>query len=122
MLEAIVALAIIGLVCVGVLAAHGAALRADVTAAERLPLSTLAVERLAAIDVSGSSLDMLPDSLTHGTFTQPYADVQWQVSTHRVDRIEGLYELSVAVSEGTNSYALVTRRYRTPVRVQGAFR
>jgi prepilin-type N-terminal cleavage/methylation domain-containing protein len=120
MLEAIVALSIVGLVCVGVLAAYGATLQADVVASARLPLSSLAVERLAALDASGSSLDMLPDSVARGNFAAPYGGVTWETTARRLGKVDGLYEVTVRVRERGSNYSLVTRRYRTPVRVAGA--
>jgi prepilin-type N-terminal cleavage/methylation domain-containing protein len=115
MLEAIVALAIVGVVCVGVLGAYGGAIRADVTAADRLPLATLAAERIAAVDLDPGSLQPLPDSLARGTFAPPYASATWETATHHVDQTEGLYELIVRVRDGTDVYTLRTRRYRAPV-------
>ena len=112
MLEAVVALAIVGLVCVGVLGAYGSAIRADVTAADRLPLALLAVERIAAVDLSGGSLDRLPDSLAHGTFAAPYATATWDTESHRVDQADGLYEVTVRVRDGNDLFTLSTRRYR----------
>ena len=115
MLEAIVALAIVGVVCVGVLGAYGGAIRADVTAADRLPLATLAAERIAAVDLDPGSLQPLPDSLARGTFAPPYASATWETTTHRVNQTEGLYELIVRVRDGTDVYTLRTRRYRAPI-------
>ena len=112
MLEATVALAIVGLVCVGVLGAYGSAIRADVTAADRLPLASLAVERIAAVDVSGGSLDRLPDSLAHGTFAAPYAAATWDTESHRVNQADGLYDITVRVRDGNDLFTLNTRRYR----------
>lgn len=112
MLEAVVALAIVGLVCVGVLGAYGSAIRADVTAADRLPLASLAVERIAAVDLSGGSLDRLPDSLAHGAFAAPYATVTWDTESHRVDQTDGLYDVTVRVRDGNDLFTLNTRRYR----------
>ena len=73
MLEAMVALAIVALVCVGILGAYGSAIRADITAVDRLPLAALAVERLAQVDIESGDLNHLPDSLARGVFTSPYA-------------------------------------------------
>lgn len=115
MLEAIVALAIVGLVCVGVLGAYGAALRADVTAADKLPLASLAVERLAAVDLDPGSLQRLPDSLTTGTFAPPYESATWDAETHGAGRMEGLYDVTIHVRDGNDVFTLVTRRYRAPV-------
>ncbi|MDB4912809.1 MAG: hypothetical protein JWM95_453 [Gemmatimonadetes bacterium] len=111
------ALAIVALVCVGVLAAYGAALRADVTAADRLPLSALAIERLARIDLDDGALDRLPDSLVHGTFSAPYATATWtvataRVATARVARAADLFDVAVQVRDGNDVFTLRTRRYR----------
>ena len=114
MLEAVVALAIVSLVCVGVLGAFGGAMRADVTAAERLPLSALAVERLAQVDLDSGALNRLPDSLTHGVFRSPYSGATWQIDTQRVRDINGLYDVIVRIRDGNDVFTLRTRRYRTP--------
>ena len=115
MLEAIVALAIVGLVCVGVLGAYGGALRADVIAADRLPLATLAQERIAALDLDPGSLQRLPDSVARGTFAPPYATIAWETETRRVDQVDGLYDVVVRVRDGSDVFTLRTRRYRRAV-------
>jgi hypothetical protein len=112
MLEAVVALAIIGIVCVGMLGAYGAALRADFTAADRLPLASLAVERMAAVDIAAGSLASLPDSTRHGNFAPPYASTTWEMETRRVNQADGLYDVIVRVRDGNDVFTLQTRRYR----------
>lgn len=111
-LEAVVALAIVGIVCVGVLGAHAAGLRADTVAVERLPLSALAVERLAALDLDPGSLERPADSLTAGAFVHPYAGVAWTIETSSVMNVPGLYEVVVRVRDGRDTFTLRTRRYR----------
>ena len=115
MLEAIVALAIIGIVCVGVLGAYAAAIRADVAAADRLPLASLAVERLAVLDMTAGSLGTLPDSTARGTFAPPYASITWDTETRRVGQTDGLYDVIVHVRDANDVFTLQTRRYRQPV-------
>ncbi len=112
MLEAVVALAIVGLVCVGVLASFGGALRADVIAVERLPLAALAEERISAVDLSPGSLGRLPDSLARGTFAAPYATATWDTETRRVEQTDGLFDVVVRVRDGGDVFTLRTRRYR----------
>ena len=112
MLEAVVALAIIGMVCVGVLGAYSAAARADSIAAQRLPLAALATERLAALDLFPGSLDRVADSVARGNFSPPYDNVRWDVATHRVARANGLYDVIVTVTDGDARYSLQTRRFR----------
>jgi hypothetical protein len=120
MLEAIVSLAIVALVSVGVLGAYGGSLRADVVAADRLPLAALAVERLAAVDLVSGDLGKLPDSTAHGAFTGAYEGVRWDVETRGVDAVPGLTEISVRLHDANDSYTLRTRRYRTPLADAGA--
>ncbi len=115
LLEAVVALAIIGLVCVGVLGAYGATLRADVNAADRLPLAALAEERIAAVDLAPGSLERLPDSLARGTFTAPYASATWDTEVRRIQGTTSLYDVIVRVRDGTDVFTLRTRRARAAV-------
>jgi hypothetical protein len=115
MLEAIVSLAIVALVCVGVLGAYGGSLRADVVAADRLPLASLAVERLAAVDLEPGTLERLPDSTAHGAYTGAYDGVRWDVETRAVGAVPGLVDVTVRVRDANDAYTLRTRRYRTPI-------
>jgi hypothetical protein len=115
MLEAIVSLAIVALVCVGVLGAYAGSLRADTVAADRLPLASLAVERLAAVDLVPGDLSLLPDSTAHGAFTGAYDGVRWDVETRAVSAVPGLTDVTVRVHDASDAYTLRTRRFRTPV-------
>lgn len=120
LLEAVVALAIIGLVCVGVLDAYGASLRADVVSAERLPLAALAEERMAAVDLEPGSLERLPDSLARGTFGAPYQSATWDTEVRRVRQRETLYDVAIHVRDGDDVFTLRTRRHRAiPYTAQG---
>ncbi|MEO5814679.1 MAG: type II secretion system protein [Gemmatimonadaceae bacterium] len=112
LLEAIVALAIVGVVCVGVLASEASALRAEATAVERLPLVVLAEERIAAIDVYPGALDALPDSVLRGTFAPPFAGARWDARVVRVAETRSLFEITVVASDARTSATLVTRRHR----------
>ena len=114
-LEAGVSLAIVALVCVGILGAYGGSLRADAVAADRLPLASLAVERLATVDIAPGSLLRLPDSVARGAYAAPYDGVRWTIDTRAVTRVPGLVEVNVRVHDATDAYTLRTRRYRTPV-------
>ena len=107
-----VALAIVSFVCAGVLGAYGAALRTDATAVNRLPLSVLATERLASLDLEPGPLDQLPDSVVRGTFAAPYSTATWKVQAQRVGASEGLYDVTVRVREGGDELVLRTRRFR----------
>lgn len=115
MLEAIVSLAIVALVCVGVLGAYAGSLRADTVAADRLPLAALAVERLATVDLVSGDLTRLPDSTAHGAYTGAYEGVRWDIETRGVNAVPGLMNIVVRVHDTSDSFTLRTRRYRTPI-------
>jgi Tfp pilus assembly protein PilV len=115
MLEAVVSLAIVAIVCVGILGAYAGSLRADTVAAGRLPLAALAVERLARVELEPGSLLRLPDSTARGAFTGAYEGVRWQVTTRAVSRVPGLVEIDVRVYDAGDSYMLRTRRWRQPL-------
>ncbi len=100
LLEAVVALAIIALVCVSVLGAYGGALRADASAASRLPMASLATERLSVLDLNLATLDHLSDSLVHGQFPPPYDGVHWEVVARRVPGMDNLFDIVVRVDDG----------------------
>ena len=108
------ALAIVGIVCVGTLGAYGAAIRADIIAADRLPLASLATERLAAVDLHAGSIGSLPESLAHGAFDPPYAPATWDIETQPVPSVDGLFDVVVRVRDGTDMFTLRTRRSRAP--------
>jgi len=112
LLEAIVALAVISVVCVGILAAQGAALRAEASVNTRLPLAALAEERISAIDLYPGALESLPDSLTRGVFPAPFENVRWSIRTHAVIDAHNLWDVQVTASSATDSITLVTRRFR----------
>jgi hypothetical protein len=119
LLEAIVSLAIVGMVCVGILGAYAGSLRADIVAADRLPLASLATERLAAVDLVGGSLSRLPDSVAHGEFTGAYQGVRWDVDSRAVTRVPGLVEIDVRVHDDRDAFVLHTRRWRSPLATSG---
>ena len=115
MLEAVVSLAIVAMVCVGILGAYAGSLRADTVAVDRLPLAALAVERLARVDLEPGSLARLPDSTARGAFAAPYDGVRWEIATRAVNRVPGLVEIDVRVFDANDSYTLHTRRWRQPL-------
>lgn len=114
-LEAVVSLAIVAVACVGILGAYGGSLRADAVAADRLPLASLAVERLATVDIAPGSLLRLPDSVARGAYGAPYDGVRWTIETRAVTRLPGLVDVNVRVHDATDAFTLRTRRYRTPM-------
>lgn len=113
LLEAVVALAIIGSTAVGVLGAFSANLRAADRARIALAASTLARTRLARLEIATArELASLPDSLARGTFAPPLERFHWSASSLAVLGEPDLYDLRVRVSWADGESELRTRRSR----------
>ena len=114
LLEAVVALAIIGLISVGALGAFGADLRAAERADRLLPAAALAQERMTSLEQADAGpMSELPDSLARGRFDAPFAEYSWTATAGKVRSTVGLMDLRVAVSWDAGSFTLVERRYRS---------
>jgi prepilin-type N-terminal cleavage/methylation domain-containing protein len=112
LLEAIVAMTIIGLVSVGALGAFGADLRAAERADRMLPAAALAEERLTILEgVRLGPLSQLPDSLSRGRFEAPFDEYSWKATTKRARPVENLVEFRVEIAWGSGSFTLTERRY-----------
>ena len=91
LLEAVVALAIIGLVAVALLSTTGSQLSTAAKANVLLTARSLAEDRLAAIRFLGhDDLRDVPDSLLAGRFAAPFDDFTWVAN---VDEMEDEYDL-----------------------------
>ena len=119
-LEAVVALAIVGLAGVAALEAVGGEIRGIDRAREAYTTAALAQDRLATITVlPPEELNPLPDSLARGTFTQPFTDYRWTATLHPLFGERDIYELIVAIDSDRAHYTVATRLYR-PVPRPGA--
>ena len=113
LLEAVVALAILGLAGVAALEALGAEVRGAERARSTTTAAALAQERMAAVTLlPPGGLDHLPDSLAHGTFSTPFEEYRWTAHVEPVLGESDLYEARVEVISDAARYALVTRAYR----------
>ncbi len=112
-LEAVVALAIVGLAGVSALEALGGELRAADRTAEAYAASALAQDRLAAVGLlAPRDFARLPDSLRRGTFAPPFAAYQWTATAEPVLGERELYEVTVSIASDRSNYAVTTRIYR----------
>jgi prepilin-type N-terminal cleavage/methylation domain-containing protein len=113
LLEAAVALTIITIVVVGAMGAFGADLRAADRARQLLPASSLAHERMAALDLADPRvLRMLPDSLSRGTFNAPLDAYSWKATAAEVRGEPGLIEMTVTITWVGGEFSVAQRRYR----------
>ena len=113
LLEAVVALAIVGVASVGALAAFGAELRTADRGRRALEANALAEERLAHLRLlPRAELDPLRDSLRKGQFPKPFDQYHWEISTRSVPNRPDLFDLAVTVKWDDRSYTEATRAYR----------
>lgn len=111
-LEAAIAMAIIGLTSVGVLGAISAATRGVDRSRRQLEASALAQSvgmRLATIDRMVA--EALPDSLAKGRFDDPFGDYTWRVGISTVRNEFDLFDVRVVVSWTEGEFELGTRRF-----------
>ena len=115
LLEAVIALAIVGVTAVAALGAVAAEVRAAEGARTALEAEALAVQQLALIQIlSGEELQRLPDSLAHGNFEEPFERYRWTAKTTPVLGEEGLTAVHVEVAWDAGSFPLQTLLYRRP--------
>lgn len=108
LMEALVALGIIGLTAIGLLAATAAQVRTADKAVQLLTARSLAEERLAMLRIlTYDQLSDLPDSLAAGSFPPPFDAFTWRAE---VVPAEGEYDLfSAAVVVHVNNEAFPLR-------------
>ena len=112
-LEAIVAVTIVGVTAVASLAAFGSQLRAGARAQVALEAEALAEEQLARIRLlPASDLQVLPDSLRSGTFPEPFERYQWTSMVQPVAHEADVHEAKVTIRWPDGEYILATRLYR----------
>lgn len=117
LLEAVVALAILGVAVVAVLGAFAGDLRATERVRRTLVAEVLAEQRLATLRLLGAAeLASVPDSLRHGTFAAPLNDYRWTMDASRVRNEDGLFEFHVRIEWPRGAYVLASRGYAPPER------
>lgn len=113
LVEAMVALALVGLVAVAVLAQTAGSTRAAADSAETLTATALAEHRLETLRLLDTrELTPLADSLRRGRFAAPMEGYAWLASVERVRDEPELVDVSVLVEWTGGSFPLRTRWYR----------
>lgn len=109
LLEAVVALAIIGLVAIAVLGATAAQVRTADKAQLLLTARALAEDRMATLrSLDYYGLTDLPDSLSAGTFPAPFEAYGWEMDVQPVDDEYDLFTAAVVVTVGDDAFPLHT--------------
>jgi len=121
LLEAAVALLVVGVVAGAALELYAARLRVARRIPELLVAATLAQDRLARVQLLESGqLHRLPDSLAAGQFAAPFAGYRWQTTVVRTGETD-LYDARVAVRWTDGTFELATRIH-APGAVAGSAR
>lgn len=114
LLEAAVALLIVGLVAGAALELYAANMRATTREAGLLAATVLAQDRLAAVRLlEPEKLARLPDSLASGRFDVPFAGYRWHASTAR-SRSGDLYDIRVEIDWAGGAFTVASRLYAPP--------
>jgi len=124
LLEATVAMVVLGTVAIGALAAFAAEARAAARANALAPAAALARERLSRLELlDAHALRTLPESLSRGSEALGTQSYEWSATAHAVAGESDLYDLAVEVRYEDGRYALRTRSFRPAVTgVQGGIR
>ncbi len=115
LLEAVVAVAIVGMTSVAALEAVGGDMRTAERAHRAVEVEALATSRLEFMDLlSDRELQALPDSVAKGTFAKPLDQYSWKTSSAALSDQAGLYDVRVTIVWPSGSYMVRTYAYRTP--------
>jgi prepilin-type N-terminal cleavage/methylation domain-containing protein len=113
LLEAAVAVAIVGIAAAGALTAFGAEFRTADQAKQGLIAASLATARLATVRLlSRGELNPIADSLARRRFAPPFDRYRWEVALKELSGRADLFEAQVAVYWDGGVYRLKTRLYR----------
>ncbi len=115
LLEAVVAIAIVGMTSVAALEAAGGEMRTAERARRAIEVEALASSRLEFMDLlTDRELQSLPDSVEKGRFAAPLDEYSWTTTSTPVSEQAGVYDVRVSVAWPSGSYTLRTYLYRTP--------
>jgi prepilin-type N-terminal cleavage/methylation domain-containing protein len=120
LLEATIAVMIVGMAAAAVLSSFGTTLRTAARARQGLEAEALAGQRLArAALLDRDDLVHLPDSIARGRFAPPYGAYEWRATSGEVRGEPDLFDVGVEVSWPEGRYSLPTRLYRPARQIAG---
>ena len=115
LLEAAIALVVVGMAAVAVLSSFGTTLRTSDRARHALEAEALAGQRLAyASLLSHDELAHLPDSVAHGRFAAPFDGYRWATTAKELHDDDAVFDVGVSIAWENGAFALPTRLYRPP--------
>lgn len=115
LLEAVAAIAIVGMTAVSALEAVGGDMRTAERAKRAIEVEALATSRLEVMNLlTDQELQSLPDSVQDGKFSPPLDEYTYKATSAPVSDQAGLYAVHVTVAWTNGAYTLKTYMYRTP--------
>jgi type II secretory pathway pseudopilin PulG len=115
LLEAVVAIAVVGMTAVSALESVGAGMRGAEKSRRAIEAAALAQSRLEFLDLmTDRELQTLPDSVESGTFPKPLDEYSWKTTSAPYAEQAGVYDVRITVAWPTGSYAVKTYVYRQP--------
>jgi type II secretory pathway pseudopilin PulG len=116
LLEAVVAIAIVGMTSVSALESVGAGMRSAEKSRRAIEAEALASSRLDFLDLmSDRDFQSLPDSVESGKFPASLDQYSWKTTSTAYTDQQGVYDVRITVSWPTGSYTVKTYVYRQPV-------
>ena len=115
LLEAVAAIAIVGITSVSALEAVGSNMRTAEKSRRALEAEALATSRLDFMDLlTDRELQALPDTVESGKFDKPLDEYSWKTTSTPVSEQAGVYDVHITIEWLTGSYTLRTYQYRRP--------
>ena len=115
LLEAVAAIAIVGMTSVAALEAAGGEMRTAERARRAIEVAELATSRLEFMDLlTDTELQSLPDSVAKGKFPVPFDQYTWTTTSSPISDPNGLYDIHINVNWSSGSYLLRTYRFIAP--------
>jgi type II secretory pathway pseudopilin PulG len=115
LLEAVVAIAVVGMTAVSALESVGAGMRSAEKSRRAIEAAALAESRLEFLDLmSDRELQTLPDSVESGTFPRPLDEYSWKTTSAAYSDQAGVYDVGITITWPTGSYTVKTYVYRQP--------
>lgn len=118
LLEAVAALAIVGMISVSALESIGAGFMTAARARRALEAEALVTQQIDRLDLlTDQELQSLPDSVAHGQFDAPLDEYTWTTESSPYSDQAGVYTIDLTVLWRTGSYKVRTYMYRRPLTV-----
>ena len=115
LLEAVAAVAVIGMTTVGALEAAGSDLRTAERARRALEAEALATARIDFMNLLyDTDLQALPDSVAKGVFAKPLDEYSWIATSKPFSDQAGVYDVRVTIKWANGEYTERTYMYRRP--------